>query len=353
MNNSVHHLASHHLASHHRAGDHHRSTAGRTPRVLPWRDAPRQRRRLAATIALIGAACVIPIVRTDAADTPGATLGSLIRSLRDAKSLVVHATFQFRLYKAFDGEVFGSPPADGAPTLGTMLFRDQGTAWRVENEIDGTRMKAFWSVDAAFDGDHTEITNHRCEHRAWMTEAGEYPVLFSQSRNPLFWLSAWTDPDTEHAQLPVTRNALRAIPDALLALADGGWEKSTVEGAAADIRFLAGGPGLLSYTIITPPNQHDRPFLIEACDAEGLLVTQTRFDNWKIPAWGESSALTPRPLPMLVTVIGYMPNGGIQYDVTLSIDSCTVDVPIPDEEMRVSLDDATTLFHLERGVAIW
>lgn len=332
---------------------HHGSAADRTPRVLPWRDAPRRRNRLAAAIALIGVACAIPIVKTDAAEAPGATLGSLLRSLRDAKSLFVQATFQFRLYKAFDAEVLGAPPADGAPTLGTMLFRDQDSAWRVENEIDSTRMKAFWSVDAAFDGDHTEITNHRCEHRAWITEAGEYPVLFSQSRNPLFWLAAWTNADPESSQLPVTRNGIRAIPDSLLALTDGGWEKGTVDGAAADIRFLAGAPGLLSYTIFAPPNQHDRPMLIEAHDADGVLATQIRFDNWKVPVWGENSALTPRPLPMLVTVIGYMPSGAIQFDVTLSIDSCTVDVPIPDEEMHVSLDDATTLFHLERGVAIW
>lgn len=322
-------------------------------RVLPWRDAPRRINRNAALLLAAGLMCAPTFMAARGTDTPGATPGSLVRLIRDAKSIHVEAVFQYRLYKQFEGDGERSVKADGGPTFGTVSFREQGAAWRVQNEIDRTRMPSFWSVDTAFDGDRTEVTNHRCEQRAWMTEAGEYGTLFSQSRNPLFWLAAWTDPDPTTSTLPITRSSIRAIPDSLLSLADAGWTTEVFEGAQVDVNLVEGGPNGMSYAIVTPHNQHDHVLFIDQHAPGGALALRIRFDDWKIPAWGETSQFTPRALPQVVTVIGYLPSGEPQFDVTLSISSCSIDVPIPVSDMKVSLDGAQSLFHLDLGTRIW
>jgi hypothetical protein len=295
-----------------------------------------------ASTLLALASLPFAVSRATANNAPGVGPGSVIEFLRDASTVRVEASYRYRLYVQPGADWVG-PPADGLPTDGAILFRDAGKAWRVEHTIDASRVMYFGSIDSSFDGDFTRIQHDRGEHRAVIWHSGEESTPLFWTQNPFHWLAIWADGSQHATGWPITRNRLASIPEATLDLANDGWTHVVVEGETVDQNTIVDPMNGLTFVLSAPVGKHDQLSRIDRFNSKGVLDLRVRFDEWKLPTWGEGSALTAHPLPFTVTVMGFAANGTPLYDVTLSVTDCSIDLPIPADELTASLEGAETI----------
>lgn len=336
---------------------HNDPNASSAPRRLPWREADRQTagrqpRRLVTGIALCaiaGAIATIPALPLHATSDEGPSLGDLLVDLRSAASMSVDVNVVVRFFPTATDT---SEPTDGLPSFGTALFRDQGFAWRIENEFDPERFALWPSLDSSYDGSTTVVTLLRHTGEASVTHAGEQDYPYTNAPHPWFLLGCWLEEDPASVDYHFTRTDLFEASTSKLHLADGGWEEIPWNGGTAQATVISYGGGP-SYRVIAPAGHHDRPDCIEIYAKDGHLRRSVYFADWQVPTWGSDSAVTPRPLPFVVTEEYYSPAGEVAGEWTISIHACSVDMPIPADDLVTPLDGATTLFDEDTRTPLW
>jgi hypothetical protein len=338
----------------------HIAITGSTPvRQLPWNEggptAPRSMRNkaypaLALGLTALTAAVLLPAVRLNAtsADAPGP--GDLVQILQTVSSIQVEAEVCIRLYPS---SAETSLPTDALPTVGTAIFADSGTAWRIQNDFDPARIRFLPSVDSSFDGDATVITLLRDSMKASITTAGEQDVPYTQVCHPWLRLGMWLQSDPASYRHAITRTDLFQAHPSLLDLPEAGWNQTEFQGEAVDATLIDYGSGFPSYRILTPPGDHMRPLCIEAYAPNGLLNHQVLFRNWAIPAWGQDSAVQPIELPYTVVLLAYTPLGELCADITTTITAGSVDEPVSASSLVTPLDGAISLFDEDTRTNIW
>ncbi len=348
-----------------------RSAPAAPPRILPWRDEHDDRsstQRALRSGATLGLTALLSAGATSlllqpfggpsnaiAGNASGQGPSSPIRILRDASTVAVDAVYQYRLFA--EPEIpWQGPPADGAPTTGFLRYREAGKAWRIEEKVDPERAKYFASMDQSFSVAADGTGEYRYHdvglgHAAIASE--EPPLIACWSMQPFYWLAWWAAPLGAGTSYPLTRSTILGLSDEAISIADDGWSLIELDGAdgvslAEQVTILSGGDGSV-FVLTAPPGERDELISIDHYAADGAILRRVRFNDWKVPAWGETSAFEPRTLPYTVTVIGYDKLGATLYEATLSIVACAIDLPLPADELTASFDGATTIVDTTSG----
>jgi hypothetical protein len=349
-----------------------RRLAWRTPQSIATtpRVAPRQLRvrvtgrgALLATLVMLSAFLAWPALPSRATNAQQPSPGDVVNLLRTVHSMHVDASLMIRGYQSSEETGF---EGDGVPFFGTMSFRDSGPAWRIQSELDPTRVSFLASMDTSFNGDMTVFTHDRITHKASFTNAGEHAIPYSYICHPWFKLAAWTSDDPYLFGYPMTRADLLALSDGEVSLAQGGiegyepsggfvgaWQSLEFGGSPAEALTINYGTGYPSYRILTPVGNRAQPLAIEMYSPAGHLMQRSIFEDWRVPTWGENSAVDPTELPHLLTMVAFTPIGEVCADITVTITSCSIDVPIPADDMVTTLNGAESLLDEDTWTLVW